>query len=217
MANNFFNKNICHRCKKTFYGGNRSLYCKKCRTKKCEYCKKEFIVSSCRIDTARYCSAKCTLKANPPNQKNIKRNYGKDHHNYKGGSLSSHGYRKICIKGKQVYEHRHIMEQYLGRKLKKQEHVHHINENKTDNRIKNLQIISASKHQLQNIKKGVITTCRKCGEKFHAPYYSSFYCRKCLTHICEICRKSFIINKNHIKRPNRFCSNKCRDIWLSMK
>lgn len=54
-----------------------------------------------------------------------------------------------------VYEHRLIMETHLGRYLQSNEHIHHINGNKTDNRIKNLQIMSTSEHRrLHGIKDG---------------------------------------------------------------
>lgn len=43
-------------------------------------------------------------------------------------------------------EHRKIMEEYLGRKLEKNEIVHHINGNKRDNRIENLQLMTLSEH-----------------------------------------------------------------------
>ena len=44
-------------------------------------------------------------------------------------------------------EHRHVIEQHLGRKLKTFEHIHHINGNPIDNRIENLQVLTNSEHQ----------------------------------------------------------------------
>ena len=45
-----------------------------------------------------------------------------------------------------VYEHRLIVEGILGRYLTTQEHVHHINGTRWDNRPENLQVLSASDH-----------------------------------------------------------------------
>ena len=39
-------------------------------------------------------------------------------------------------------EHLIVVEKFIGRKLKPEERVHHINENKSDNRIENLMIFS---------------------------------------------------------------------------
>ena len=50
--------------------------------------------------------------------------------------------------GKRIFidEHRKIMEEHIGRKLTRYEVVHHINGNKKDNRIKNLQLMTLSEH-----------------------------------------------------------------------
>lgn len=107
----------------------------------------------------RFCSQSCARKANIRTQdlshlKPFERKKGERPHNYIGRTSHSHGY--IVVSGnKQVHlEHRVLMQQYLGRPLNADEVVHHINHDKMDNRITNLEVLSRSAHALKHWKEG---------------------------------------------------------------
>jgi len=79
---------------------------------------------------------------------------------WKGGRLLKNGYVLIynpkhpnTSATGYVPEHRLIMEKHIGRYLKKNELVHHINGIRTDNRLKNLVIVDSSKHEKHTLER----------------------------------------------------------------
>jgi hypothetical protein len=56
------------------------------------------------------------------------------------------GHRQVYTKGGYKYEHRVMMEKKLGRKLKSDEHIDHINGKPGDNRLSNLRVVSKAQH-----------------------------------------------------------------------
>lgn len=65
------------------------------------------------------------------------------------------------------------MERHLGRRLEPHEHVDHINDDPTDDRIENLQIISQLENTLKyhalHPKEIWTVTCKECNKDFERP------------------------------------------------
>lgn len=77
----------------------------------------------------------------------------------KKGYWYENGYKVLYLEGdKSIKKHRKVMENHIGRKLKSDEVVHHINGDRSDNRIKNLQLMTWGEHsrlhRLQEIAEG---------------------------------------------------------------
>lgn len=115
-------------------------------TLKCIVCGKDFYVPQYRakLSVTKYCSRSCLAK-------NHLAKYFPVYGFKKTGKKLHEKYKVIYINGKQVREHRWIMEQHIGRKLETWEHVHHINDNPLDNRIENLEVLSNSEHQKKEL------------------------------------------------------------------
>lgn len=80
------------------------------------------------------------------------------------GSMHKAGYRLIFVDGKQVLEHRHIVEQSIGRKLPRNVHVHHKNGDKLDNRLENLEITTDEFHGYLHARRGSANESSKLTE-----------------------------------------------------
>ncbi len=69
------------------------------------------------------------------------------------GSINSSGYRVFRFDGQEILEHRQVMETRLGRKLRSDEIVHHLNGIRDDNRIENLALTRKGEHEYQTLLK----------------------------------------------------------------
>jgi len=152
----------------------------------CECCGKLVYVIKARKNTFKFCSKTCFGKVRLKElRKLVKPLKGKDNPRWKGGTIrKSDGYKLISVDGKQNYEHRIVMEKHLKRKLKAGENVHHINGNRTDNRIENLELNGRSEHTI----------------KYHKNKKNTERYKKCLN-----CNKIFY----QMQLKQKFCSHDC--------
>lgn len=72
----------------------------------------------------------------------------------KGGKINKDGYRFVYCKTQRKYiiEHRYLYEKYYGIKLKPNQNLHHINGDRLDNRIENLELWDTSQPKGQRVE-----------------------------------------------------------------
>lgn len=102
-------------------------------------------------------------------------------------------YKTVKRGGKTVLLHRHLVEQKLGRQLQPDEHVHHANENRQDNRPDNLDVLPAVEHQQLHADERLVHPRSK---------------------LCEICGGEFTPHKTKRKRA-KTCSPACANALRS--
>lgn len=167
----FYRRTSAARCVNTFCNtqcfNNWRNIAVKARARHCLKCDKEFVPSAYQLASGhgKYCSAKCCTDSviakllRPENRIKARLTYfARGRHTqqaerhgslapgWKGGVCYKRGYRYLTVGRRCVQEHRLVMELHLGRRLRSDEHVHHINHDRLDNRLDNLEVLSRSEH-----------------------------------------------------------------------
>lgn len=86
------------------------------------------------------------------------------------GWVLRNGYKTKPLTGqkKLIYQHREVMENFLGRKLESFENVHHINGNRGDNRIENLELWVVTQPAGQRVEDLIDWICEQYPEQVSA-------------------------------------------------
>lgn len=164
-------KCVCMQCSKeyaTHYKGSK--YCShvcqgaaraaKPLLKICEWCSKEYDARKHnkgrgikRANEQKYCSRACMARQRATYY------HGKIHHKWNGGQFFDNGYIRLVTRREDgsrymPMQHRVFMLERLGREYTQDEVVHHINRNRSDNDINNLQVMTRSGHSKYHYEQG---------------------------------------------------------------
>ena len=81
-----------------------------------------------------------------------------------------------------IYNHRHQASIKLGRWIKSEEHVHHLDCNKLNNSLENLEILTSSEHarRHKDTNPRVVLNCSSCNKQFQQTSSTQSFCsREC--------------------------------------
>lgn len=91
-----------------------------------------------------------------------------------------------------IYYHRLVMENHLGRYLESEEHIHHRDENLLNNDIGNLKLVCSVTHGKEHLKLELVV-CGCCQEEFRPKKSTEKYCSpRCAQ-----------LNRRRVKRPSK--------------
>lgn len=128
-------------------------------------------------------------------------------------------YRQITTPDdRKMLEHRYVVEQKIGRRLKRWEQVHHRNHDRLDNRPENLELVSSREHGERHTIHETVKSCVICGALF-TPYKTKRASQRTCSSACKnklIAQgaariECVICGTEFTGYPNRkTCSDSCR-------
>lgn len=141
------------------------------RKRECLNCGAEFMPRVYQIKTGdgKYCSIPCSVRhaaipaahtpeANRKRVESLKNSgfvhpSGREHHQFKETYIVK-GYRHCTDeRGRKILESRYLMQKHLGRELTNSEVVHHEDEDRLNNNIENLTVMTRSEHAREHARR----------------------------------------------------------------
>lgn len=159
-----------------------------------------------QFEARRFCSRPCASKARGQAKR-------------VANSQFKARYRQVKTPdGRKMLEHRYVMEQIIGRRLKRWEQVHHRNHDRLDNRPENLELVSTQEHGERHTRHATVKKCAVCGAEF-TPHKTKRVRQQTCSEVCTLKLQSkrtmhtecVICGTEFVGYPSRkTCSDRCR-------